>query len=259
MTLDDFSVLSASEKDLKDAGWISEDMLLGATMNVADLECVVEILQSPARIVHYFLERQRFQKTISTHADELDLLGFYLETGFNVSQLETRVDTLTLDGMSGPIDKFYTSRDAGVKIEKPRPKISPYFYRLTDGLERRKPERWLGMVLDIYRSLDLREQIRLERDLDKLKRSVEKNWRDPKHVCMAIVTPPSIRDAALVFYVFPPELHSKRHVTAEKVCADALEISKKRRCILVARDTSKWGEPYSFVGLAIPGDFAAKE
>jgi hypothetical protein len=89
ITLDDFSVLSSAEPELKEAGWIPTDTALAVTLNIADFLSVIDILERPAFFVHYFTERTCIQKVMDIFADEMDFLGFYLETGFNIWSLES--------------------------------------------------------------------------------------------------------------------------------------------------------------------------
>jgi hypothetical protein len=248
VTLDDFSILSSSELELKEAGWIPQDVELPCTLNVADLECAIEILADPARFVHYFAERQRFQKSLHVLADEMDFLGFYLQTGFNVWSIEGRDDVrLSISGVSGAIDHYYNSRDAGVSVPKPKPKILPYFAKLIEAIAARKSPGWLGITLDLLRMASYDEQKSLEKAFDKLKRNVERYWRNPEHECSVMVIPPPIRETTVVFYAYPPQLESKRKEIAEELIAKALEKSGRSRCLLIGRNISKWNEAYSFI------------
>jgi hypothetical protein len=187
ITLDDFSVLSSAERDLKEADWISKSSSLAATTSVADLRCLIEILERPAFLIHYLMERERIQKTMEIFADEMDFLGFYLQTGFNIGSLEKQDILLALTGMSRPIDRYYESRDVGVILKKPTAEMRPYLGNLIRTMEARAFPGWLGAAIDLLRSVSPNEQKRLDRMFEKLRRNVAKNWRDPKHECSIII------------------------------------------------------------------------
>ncbi len=127
VTLDDFSVLASSELDLRSAGWVPDGLDLALTLNISDLLVVADVLDQAALFIHYFSERERFQKSVAVFGDELDFLGFYLSTGFNVGQLESKDTRLAITGMSAPLDQYYASRDAGVRLAKPKPRLCAYF------------------------------------------------------------------------------------------------------------------------------------
>jgi hypothetical protein len=131
VTLDDFSILASAELELKTAGWISPELALAPTLNLADFEAVIEILEKPSFLLHYLSERQRVQKDGHIFADEMDFLGCYLDTGLNLGDLTEQKLLLTLTGMSKPIDHYYNSQDAGVSVSKPKPKLAPYMASLS--------------------------------------------------------------------------------------------------------------------------------
>ena len=247
VTLDDFSILASAEGDLKDAGWIPRKMALAATLNVADFQAAIDILGRPSFFLHYFAERERIQKALRIFASEMDFLGFYLETGFNVGSLEMEKVSLVLTGMSAPIDRYYNSRDAGVTLTKPKPKLSPYFSALIGAIERRAFPRWSIVMTDLLRCASYEEQKKIDNLLAKLKVGVERNWRDPEHECSLVVSPPEIRDTAVVFYAYPPQLASRSKEIAEELASKALEISHRQRCVMICRNTARWDAPYTSI------------
>src|SRR5229473_1946189 len=250
VTLDDFSALSSAEGDLKAAVWIPAHAELAATIHVADLQCVADILDRPSFFIHYLTERGRFQRAVRFFADEMDLVGFYLDTGFNVWSIEKEEHlNLVLTGQSKAVDRYYNSRDAGVALEKPRPKLQPYFKRLIEGIESRAFPGWLGVTGDLLRAASFDEGKRLERMLAQLKSKVERNWRNPEHECSIVVTPPPIRETAIVFHAYPQKLADRRKETAAQLAEQALETSRRHRCILIGRNIDRWDEPYSFISV----------
>jgi hypothetical protein len=247
VTLDDFSVLASAEMELKEAELVSHEMSLATTLNVADLQAAIDILGRPSFFLHYFAERARFQKVLHIFADEMDFLGCYLETGLNMGELETQQISLSLSGMSGQIDHYYNSRDAGIATPKPKPKLSPYFSTLIDTIESRAFARWSVITIDLLRCASYEEQRQIDRLLLALKKKVEKNWRDPKHECSLIVSPPQVRETAVVFYAYPSEHAPRRREIAQELAANALEASGRNRCIMICRETARWAEPYASV------------
>lgn len=247
VTLDDFSVLSSAEPDLKEAGWIPNGTSLAVTMGIADLRCIVDILERPFFLIHYFMERERIQKTTHIVADEMDFLGFYLETGFNVGDLAAEQISLALTGMSRPIDHYYDSRDAGVVLNKPKPKLLPYLLSVLRRIETRAFPGWLRVSIDLLRSGSPDEQKTLGRLLETLRRNVERNWRNPKHECSVVIIPPQMRETVIVFFAYPQKLAERRKDSAQELMATALDESGRSRCIVIGRNIDLWDEPYSFV------------
>lgn len=259
VTLDDFSVLASSELLLKEAGWIPSDNSLATTVNVADFQCIVDMLEKTSFVVHYFSERSRVQKVLEILADEMDFLGFYLETGFNIFEIEARKYDLQLTGMSEKVDRYYESRDAGISIPKPRPRLTDYFARLIDEVENRAPDAWLTVNLSLLRSSSFDEQREIERTLLKVKSNVKHHWRDPSHECCLTITPPTIRDTAIVFYVFPDQLASMRHEKAIHFGERALIPGRITKSIVISRLLQKWDAPYASLFLITPSEAESSE
>lgn len=252
VTLDDFSVLSTAERELKEAGWVPTDLPLAHTLNIADFGCVADLLSEPLFFIHYLNERSRIQKLTEILGDELDYLGLYLKSGFNLGSLENGKYRVAISGMSGPIDHYYTSRDAGVAVPKPRPKMHPYFSKLLAELERRSFESWTTAGLDILRSASFDEQRQAVNGMERLRKGVQKNFRDPKHECCVVIIPPAGREAVLMFYVYNQAGAANRDDTVSQLTTEALDQHGRARCTAVGRKIENWDRPYQFVMIATP-------
>ncbi len=247
VTLDDLSVLASSEREFKEIGWIAADSTLAPVLNIADFQYVLEILERPAFLLHYFAERARIQKSVDIAGFELDFLGLYLATGFNIWNIEAEKPKLIFTGMSQAVDRYYNNRDAGIALEKPTPKLRPYFANLIRTMEARAYPGWLGISIDLLQIASYEEQKELVRLMSVLKTNVQANWRNPKHECSIVVTPPVIREVIFVFHVFPGSLAHRRKEIAEELISKALAESGRARCVLISRCTDRWDDPYSFI------------
>ena len=58
-------------------------------MGVGSLDLLVNLLGSTSAIVHYLWRRKSFEATANYVADELDLIAYYLKTGFNIGEQES--------------------------------------------------------------------------------------------------------------------------------------------------------------------------
>jgi hypothetical protein len=254
VTLDDFSVLSSSEGNLKDAGWIPKELELAPTLNIADFACVADILDAPGFFIHYLIERERFQKAVKVLADEMDFLGFYLMTSFNVAGFEEAGHALTMTGMSVAIDRYYNSRDAGVDLPKPVPRLRPYFRSLVEAIQKRAFPGWTSVTVDLLNVASYEEQKQLDKAFVTLRSGVKRNWRDPGHQCSIAVIPRPARKTPVIFYAFSPQLEDTRRETARSLASQALEETGKARCVVIARNITQWDyPPYAFVYVARRG------
>jgi len=252
VTLDDFSALSSAEGELKRAGWVREDLDLPATLNVADLACVVDLL-GPAHVLHYFSERRRIQKRVNLIGDELDLIGFYLQTGFVLNGMP-EVASLAITEMSADIDRYYSSKDAGVLMRKPAPRRGLVVGPILDRLLERRPEGWTTAAIGLLNGASHDEQKAIRRQLDALRGTVAKRWREPDHTRAFLWVPPDADDPPWVFHIFPRALASGRYEAAEGLGGEALTTTGRCHCILVGRMVEEWDKPFAYVGVAYADD-----
>jgi hypothetical protein len=88
-------------------------------MTVADLEVVFDILVTAPEKIHYIVRRAEIEQHMRYLGDELDLLGLYLKTGFNLGEAEFQYNRWVLIEMSKPLDEYYTALDNNIIRKKP--------------------------------------------------------------------------------------------------------------------------------------------
>ena len=189
------------------------------------------------------------QRAIEIHGDEIDWLGLYLDTLFNFSALEEEGPSLVITGMSEDLDQYYQLLEAGKTPAKPKVRLSPLWRKVIHGIEERRFDGWSIAALALLRSASRDEQKGVEKEFKRVCGIVRKNWQDPEHTCSVIVTPPSHRNASIVFFAYPNELNEKRHETARILAGQAFEIGHVERCVLIGKNISKGKYPYSFVSI----------
>lgn len=78
------------------------------SLSLFDLLVVLEILDHPSDVLHYLSRRSELERSRFLVGDELDLLGFYLQTGFNVgpTEFDAEPSGLRVVGLSDAIDTY---------------------------------------------------------------------------------------------------------------------------------------------------------
>jgi Holliday junction resolvase-like predicted endonuclease len=247
VTLADFNSLAALEPVFREVGWLQDDHKLAVNMNVADFDCVLDILGSPAHLFNYLSERARLQQSFMMYGDELEWLGLYCETGFNFGDVEDEVQGLVMHGMSAKIDQYHVGLEAGLKVEKPRPKITKLRNTALNYLQSNAPIGWTRLAVETLKSAPFEGQRRAEREFGKICARVPKNWRTEGHINSLLVTPPRQRDTALLFYAYPMELAKSRHAAVEATVEKAFEAAHIKRCLVFGRQVPSNASSFSFV------------
>lgn len=202
VSLEDFATLQTNFRLFGETGWIPEDFVPCPSINLADFETLFDYLEHPVHIIHYILRRTEFDGKFHFFGDELDLMGFYLDTLFNVEGLGRAEEMeMYLTGMSKPLDNYYISRDEGIQIAKPQPKITPFFKKILTQLERRGTPRWveIGCILNRFAPVEQRKLFQAVKDLTKV---VHKRWEEKEHRNMTIYSPPEASEYAIAVVLF---------------------------------------------------------
>lgn len=247
VSLEDFGPIQSSLKQLADTGWVPAEFTPCPTMNLADFETVFDLLEHPVQILHYLMKREQFEATVDYLGHELDLLGLYLTTLLDFSNVAPKV-TYTYIGMSAPLDSYYDSLDAGVRIEKPRPAISPLFASIFSQLETRGFDRWteMGVALSMFSPDDQRKISQL---LTKLEFQVHENWNTEGHQNRLICVPSHPSSYAMGYVMFKNENANKRREFMEQAANEALESNHVRTVIVIGRNIDVQDAAYHTIAL----------
>jgi hypothetical protein len=244
VTLDDFAVLQSNLHMMKPAGWIPDDHPLAACMLLPDLEVVFDILEMTAQKIHYLKRRSELEANMKYMGDEMDLLGFYLLTGFNIGEAEFNGHTFQLTGMSKEIDEYYTASDHGMRGTPPRPKLTKWWQDICAKLEERNFYQWSDAA-NILLSFSFQEQKAAEKHFEKIKRNVLKKWMEKNHECSVLIVPNTPKSDALSLFAYRQTARQDRYKRAENIAAQAFKTAHVQRCLVVGMDIDEGHYPYS--------------
>ena len=179
--------------------------------------------------------------------DELDLMGLYIGTLFNISNTDPDVEYI-ISGMSAPLDKYYNSMDVGIHIPKPQPIISPLFSGIMEQLEKRHTQRWteIGVILNRFSPDDQRK---LGRMIEDLKKNVRQYWMKDGHKNMVICVPPKASKYAICYVMYNNNNAHRRDEFIQKAANYGLKAEHIKQCLVIAKNLDRDDRQYHFIGL----------
>jgi len=120
ITLEEIGTIASNLKKLIDAGLVNERINeLAPSMCLTDFETVLDVLSSEAERMHYIARRSEFEFNVIYEGDEMDLLAFYLDNGFNIGEKEFDKDYyMILTMKSKELDPYYISKGEGRNFRK---------------------------------------------------------------------------------------------------------------------------------------------
>lgn len=250
VSLEDFATLQTNLRLFDDTGWIPDDFVPCPSMNLADFETLFDFLEHPVQIIHYLLRRTELEGQYNFMGDELDYMGLYISTLLNVGNMITDEESeISISGMSRPLDIYYMSKDQGIMIEKPQPRISPLFKKIFRKLEERATPRWteIGCILNRFPPDDQRKIVRYIKDLSKV---VQRTWQVEGHKNILVYGPPESSAFSLAIVLFKNENRDKRYEFINHASVMGLESEHVRYCLVIAINIDNDDFPYHYIGLA---------
>lgn len=249
ITLDDFATIQSNLQPLCDAGLIGLNAPLSVSMSLADLQSIFHILESDVERMHYLTRREELQHTLSYLADELDLLGVYLQTGFDLGEAEAGHVGIVSVGMSETIDHYFQLLDQGLPASKPKRKMTPWFQDMKDRLSAVRPRGWTEAA-SMLMSVGIDDQKGIERHFTRVRNALKKvPPSTPGKLNTTAVIPPAWRKHGLAFVAFHEAERQDRHAIMENSSLLVFEQSNAEQCLVVACDLNGLDYPYSTLGV----------
>lgn len=130
VTLGHFQNLATRLANINPALGLFKDKEYPWAISIFDLEIINELIDCPSMFIHYTKQRLKIEQTnFELMADEIDLLGVYLEQGldFKTKAFEG-MNGVALSGFSLGIDRYmFEKYELGKDVEKPKQKIPQDF------------------------------------------------------------------------------------------------------------------------------------
>lgn len=248
VTLDDFGTIQSNVSVVEGTGWVEGEHRIAPTLLLADLEIILDLLESIPAKIHYFVRRSEINDHIIYQGDELDLLGLYLANAFNIGPAEFGKKKLVLAKMSQQVDRYYTALDNGFTLRKPTLNISKWWLDIQTHIERRRIGRWSEIAVMLL-NISFDDQCKIEKLFKKVAKNVKRKWRRPSYNNSVIIEPPRRRHDGFALVAFRERQKAERHKFMENVASQIFANSEAKRCLVIAVNIDKDQYPYSTLGL----------
>ena len=246
VSLDNFGQIQSNLMHLKTTGLLPSNFVPCPSMNLASFETVFDILEDPIHIIDYLMKRESIEESTNYIADEIDLLGLFLKTLFNIEAIKPD-KIIEIKGLSAPLYDYYNSLDRGVTLEKPRPEISPLFSSIISQLENSNEAQLneIKIVLNLF-SPDF--QIEMTKKLDVHKKQLNKYWntaREPSS--MVLFRPSELFTCALVYVMFKDDLAIDSRYLMEEARTKALKNATIQTVVVIGKNLDRDSTTYEFI------------
>lgn len=244
VTLEDFAIVQTNQHLFKGTGWIPENHRLSPCILIADLEIVFEMLDSMAQRIHYLRRRSELAENMNIVGDEIDFIGFYLTTGFNIGPAEFSNDGLVITSMSKAVDEYCMARAEGIARVKPQLRLTNRWTEILQAIENRRFSGWTDMVC-ILLNCSYEDQQKTDKMFTKVSKNIHRTYTDPKHLSSVVVIPHERRTDALVFYGFKEVEKERRHDIMYDLASQTFEQKHIQKCLVIGMNIDNSKGPYS--------------
>ena len=141
VTLEQFG--SASNlRDLVESGISDKELSeLASVISLPDLMVIFETLDLQSEKIHYLARWREFDAHVDWHGDELDILAFYLEQGFNIGDAElSGKHGFELLMFSKQLDPYFVGQASGVSVPRPELALTNWWKAMLQRLDFGKTE-----------------------------------------------------------------------------------------------------------------------
>lgn len=248
ITFNSIGALSSRWPELAGAAIIKDASAQIPTMSIADLDTVCELLSQQATIIHYLRRRGPFEKNANYLADEMDLLAFYIDTGFNIGETEFDGTRLVIYGMSDRLNAYYRRQAEGQRPESPKLRRTRLFGKLISALEQNRPPRWTEVtsrLLDV--AFDDQEIVEknIKGSIARVKQSRESSmsWGGQ------ISNGPPQRKQAIVFVWYRTSTKDEGRFRLRRHAEQTMEMAGTTDCLVIGFDVTRPNDPYSQIAI----------
>lgn len=251
ITLDLFGPMGTNLVEIYKAGFIKEKGDLSPSMSLADLEIITDLLDTSCKKIHYFSRRYELEKTAKFLADELDLLVFYMETGFNIGESENDGSELMIYGASSKLDHYYLNKyhNPDEELLKPQPRMSKWWDSIIKNLELRIIPRWTEFSY-ILLNVSYEDQIKFERKFLEVVEVVKKEWNIPKHKNSVFLFSNYKRNDVIIVYVYKNIDKETRNKRIENLVMRAFDEQERcNRALVLGINIDEVIYPYSLLAV----------
>lgn len=247
VTLEDFATIQSNVRILGETGWLPNDLEVAPTMCLADLAVVLDTLSSAPERIHYLVRRAELERHMKYVADEMDLLGLYLQTAFCIGEVEFKPGNWLLTGMSQAVDDYYVPMSEGIRRDKPLVRSTKWWADIRSRIEERRPPGWSEVAVMLL-NVSLDEQRTVRKGFNEISRKVrlerERNRQD-----FAVLLPPHWRDEAFAAVAFRDEEQDARHSKMQRITDRIFSESHATRCLVLAINVDRNDYPYTTLGV----------
>lgn len=254
VTFSNLGMLGSNLKRLIEAKVVDKGLEdLAPSISLTDLEVILELLPREVEKIHYFARRREFEAHMEYQGDEMDLLAFYLDNGFNIGEDEySGALYLNLLMKSKELDPYFIGTSEGRVVPKPQLAMSRWWRDILDAISKRRREHWVEMGFILLNSTK-QDQKEFERMFKMLMRQIQSGRVEKAHNWIMFASGPERRRYLIAGYPYTTtDRDLRNNVMSEILTNETAE--KARGAIVIGVQLARLDYPYSVLACRVATD-----
>lgn len=245
VTLVNLGTISSNLKKIIKSGITAKKICdLALSISLTDLELIFEILPFEAEKIHYFARRREIEEHLIYEGDEMDLLAFYLDNGFNIGKVEYSGDlTINMLLKSKELDPYFNGIDEGVHVSKPELSMTKWLKDLLNTISLKKPQNWIETSF-ILLNTTKEDQEKFEKSLNKLKNRILKGKVNKPINWVSFLSGPERRKYIIAGYLYLSKEKEERNNEMLSIL-NSEDAVNTRGAVIIGFDVTRNDYPYS--------------
>jgi hypothetical protein len=245
VTLSQLGFISSNLKKLIKAKVVNKQLEeLAPSISFTDLEVIFELLPLEVQKIHYLGRRREFEAHMEYEGDELDLLGFYLDNGFNIGETEYLRDlAMNMCMKSKELDPYFVGTSEGITVVKPELAMTKWWKDLLHTISVRKIDGWVETGYILLNSTK-EDQAKFEEMFKELMLRIKEKKVDKPHNWVVFVSGPERRRYIIAGYPFTKIDKGERNGVMEEIFSDE-NFGKARGCVVIGVNMDRLDYPYT--------------
>lgn len=217
---------------------------LAPSISLADLEVIFELLPLEVQKIHYLARRREFEAHIEYDGDELDLLGFYLDNGFNIGDKEySREMVMNISLKSKELDPYVVGTSEGKSVVKPELAMTKWWKDLLLAITDKRTVGWVEIGFILLNSAK-EDQAKFEEMFKELMLRIKKRKVDKPHNWVILASGPERRRYLIAGYPYTTTEKDVRNGVMGEIISDE-NFGKARGCVVIGVQMDRLDYPYT--------------
>jgi hypothetical protein len=246
ITLDHLSTLASSTRSLRESGIVPPETPLIPNMPIWDFEHVLHILDGTAQRLHYLARRTELESNLKYLGDEQDMLALYIESAFNLGEMEFDGTFLHVLGKSQDLERYLGQSGEGDE-GKPKRRMTDWWSDIIVNLEVRRPKAWLEIAFTLL-NVTFEGQRRIKKAFQR-KTTAVKLWGNTTEPAVFWRNGPRMRREHIVVFAYRDMSRESCRARIEELLTNLPDAQSGDRVVFIARDVDQ-DAPYNLIGMA---------